>query len=356
MRTAVAALSVLGALSACGEYEIVDLGKLESPDGFRVTTATSINNHGEIVGETMDYRTGTRGMPGYRLRDGKVEQLGLLSDDPRAMSKPMQINDGGVAVGFASKGKDHVPVIWEPGKPIRELDVQTPGEFSAARAISNSGLIAGSFYPGKYNISFLLSGGKLTALGTLGTNPKGVAASYPNRVNDKGQVIGHSSHAEGFRAFVWEGGRMRELAMLPEYRGDGARVYAYGINAAGQIVGCSGDESRKESLPVLWQPDGSIVKLGQPGKNKHGIRSGCANAINSNGVVVGTMTTADGDAAFIWDAASGLRDLNDLAGSWRAGWKRLSSANAINDRGEVIGFAEGKDNMPTEPYLLRPRR
>jgi hypothetical protein len=110
-------------------------------------------------------------------------------------------------------------------------------------------------------------------------------------------------------------------------------------------------------VPVLWQPDGSVVKLAAPAVNSAGVRQGCAHAINSKGVVVGFVSTLKGDSAFIWDAAAGLRDLNELASLAGTGWRRLLEAKDINDRGEIIGDAEDKEeNRPRVPFLLRPRK
>jgi uncharacterized membrane protein len=354
----VAALCVAAALAGCGEYEAIDLSKLSSDDGFQVWAAKAINNHGEIVGETIDAKTGARGSPGFRLREGRVETLGLLDGSGhRPASHPLAINDAGVAVGYASKGKLHVPVVFEPGKPMRELAVESNGTFTAAYAISNNGLIAGAFYPGKYNISFLLNGASFTALGAIGTTDKGVVASYPSGVNDRGQVIGRTSIDGGFGAFLWEAGNMRALPALPEHAEPGAEIVVYAINNAGQAVGCSGHRNAKEFVPVLWQPDGRVIKLGSPGINTAGARQGCAHGINSKGVVAGFISTPKGDSAFIWDPSAGLRDLNELTRLTGTGWKRLLEAKGVNDRGEIIGDAEGKEeNSPRVPFLLRPRK
>ena len=64
--------------------------------------------------------------------------------------------------------------------------------------------------------------------------------------------------------------------------------------------------------------------------------------MNNAGQMVGIMWSSDkADAvehAFIFDAAHGIRDLNDLIAP-QSGWV-LSYARDINDRGRVVGLGE----------------
>ncbi|CAA9323289.1 MAG: hypothetical protein AVDCRST_MAG40-1567, partial [uncultured Gemmatimonadaceae bacterium] len=160
-------------------------------------------------------------------------------------------------------------------------------------------------------------------LGTLGG-----AASCAAALNERGQVVGYSLTADGaVRAFVWtaEGG-MRDLGTLP----GGTRSRALDVNEAGQVVGWSDDASGVEQA-VLWAADGGIQSLGRlpdrvvlagtehypPSVWRDGAGS-VASAINDAGQVVGwargtPAVSGPVQRAFLWTAAGGIRDLTTAA-------------------------------------------
>jgi len=98
---------------------------------------------------------------------------------------------------------------------------------------------------------------------------------------------------------------------------------AMGINNAGQIVGKSADHA------FLWE-HGKMTDLGTLGGNVSS-----ANAINDRGEIVGESETATGELhAFLWQRRS-MTDLG-IAGE-------ISSAHGINNRGEIVGATFAKD-------------
>jgi len=66
-----------------------------------------------------------------------------------------------------------------------------------------------------------------------------------------------------------------------------------------------------------------------------------AYRVNNHGQVVGTSSRSDGiGRAFLWDTASGMRDLGTLGGEHDPNHGLEDArATAINDRGEVVGWA-----------------
>jgi probable HAF family extracellular repeat protein len=80
----------------------------------------------------------------------------------------------------------------------------------------------------------------------------------------------------------------------------------------------------------IWDAEHGMQDLGTLG----GVRVSFANHINDKGQVVGSSFDASGhEHAFIWDAKNGMQDLGRLPGA--GGYVE---AVAINDEGQVVGM------------------
>jgi probable HAF family extracellular repeat protein len=117
---------------------------------------------------------------------------------------------------------------------------------------------------------------------------------------------------------------------------------ANAINDNNLIVGTSAASSGTPAFAFLY--DG--VNVNNLGTLAGGSSSG-AYDINERDVVVGSSQTSSGGHAFVWDAASGMRDLNDLIAA--PGWV-LVSAVAINNAGDIVGT--GLLNGQSHGFLL----
>ena len=157
---------------------------------------------------------------------------------------------------------------------------------------------------------------------------------WAHALNEVGDVAGWVHYIDGVthaggaaQAFRrWADGRFELLPRLLEYKGS----FAYGINNAGDVVGCSGSSEYNEaSMAVLWPAGGGMLLLG--GLAPTPTKEDCANAINNHGVIAGTASTATGaEHAVIWRGAGEIVDLDTLPGFSSHAW-------AINERGEVAG-------------------
>ncbi len=111
----------------------------------------------------------------------------------------------------------------------------------------------------------------------------------------------------------------------------GSRAYAYAINASGVVAGYANTAGDAAEYGFVWDPVAGMRALPTLG----GVYS-IARGINDAGQVVGW---SERDAismvigAFLWDAASGMRDLGGSDPDWS------SLGYAINDAGLVTGTA-----------------
>lgn len=205
------------------------------------------------------------------------------------------LNNSGMVVGASvtSIGKTHAFSFFPPSRQLKDLGALAGG-YSEARAINNTGMIVGdSSTANQYFHAILVSGGVMYDLGTMGGN-----SSYALAINDSGLIAGYS------------------------YTSGNAAIHPFVYNGSWRDLGSLG---------------GTVAE---------------ATAINNLGQVVGWSYTSGNLAkhAFIYSGTS-LIDLNTLVSNLN-GWT-LNSAWAINDLGEIAGYATDT-NGNVQLYVLLP--
>ncbi len=201
-------------------------------------------------------------------------------------------------------------------------------KFAHVTHINDSGQVVGI----SANHAFLWENGKMIDLGTLGGD-----FSLANAINDLGQVVGESKTLGGeAHAFLWDHGTMSDLGI------SGETSSAHGINNQGEIVGAISSKNVRGSA-VLWKNRQrvSLADLAPTGSGS------TAFAVNSNGDVTGVSSgfvASSGGVvrAVIWHGGI-VRDIGTLGGMH-------SAACALNDLGEVVGWAE-TPNHSTNAFL-----
>jgi probable HAF family extracellular repeat protein len=235
---------------------------------------------------------------------------------------------------------------WKNAK-LSDLGALPGVNNSCATHISGNGMIAGESENGAIDPitgwpavqAVLWKRGELIDLGTLGGNE-----SFPNSVNNRGQVVGQAANSmpdpfpfPGFgqqaRAFLWENGVMHDLGTL-----GGPDAFAIDINDRGQILGVSFTNSTPEpttGIPTLdgflWE-NGKMTDIPDP----LGGTQVSPLYLSDKGQVVGSanLTGDNFEQArhpFLWENGV-FTDLPMFGGT-------VGDANKINDAGQIVGDA-----------------
>ncbi len=243
------------------------------------------------------------------------------------------------------------------GWSIHELGTLGGGT-SYPEDINNSGQVVGySFFSGGTygeRQAFITgpNGIGMTALGTLGGH-----FSTATGINDSGQVTGYSSLSNGFliHSFITSpnGVGMTDLGALKGFIHSYADVYvemnmAADINESGQIIGYDGEGTYAAHNAEIFitGPNGSgMVKLDVP-------RHLGTMAINDSGQVIGSVYDDDiftnDEYSFITGPNGvGINIIEDLGGVG-------SLVEGINNSGQVVGSSYLPGNTEYHAFVTGP--
>jgi probable HAF family extracellular repeat protein len=326
-------------------YTITDIGPIQP------NSSTGMNNAAvvQVVGTT------TTGQPFLWDSVHGMKDLGTVGKDQQGAA--LGVNDAGQVVGWS-----YTKTLVNGYDPYYTLTSQHAFLWTSARGMQSlgkddkaSGINAGGEVSGTINNTAAgLWTGNWTNLGTLGPN---YYASSGLGINNFGQEVGFLlDNSSNQHAFLWtpstSGGQRGTMQDLGTFGGRSSGAFA--INSQGYVAGAFQDLSYAYHA-FVWRPtaangtSGTMITLGGEG--------GFASAINSSAVAVGDFTptgTQQMDAALWQPGTSGsytLSDLNSLIPTG-TGWT-LSSADAINDRGQIVVEAT-QANGPQHALLLTP--
>jgi len=350
-------------------YKLIDLGTFGGLQSYTAGTAVlvtglELNNSGVLVGfadtaisdPTPPLCFNSDCLVSYALEwhDGVMSDLGSLRRG--WSSTPVAISANGLIAGYSQNGKvdplsgafELRAVIWTNGRIIDLGSLPEGGRESTAFAVNSAGQVVGAALNATPNANpllifavypvqttqtraFLWDGGVMRDLGTLG-GTDALAAS----INERGQVMGwsYTSSTEpgacgalaALGSFIWDEERgMRNLGNF-----GGSCTFAYGLNNNGQIVGYSTPTGDQYSRAFLWQ-NGVMRDLGGSlGGNATG-----AFAVNEAGQAVGFGYLGGDSATYfhatLWTRIGQITDLGTL------GSDPCSNATNINAIGQVVG-------------------
>jgi probable HAF family extracellular repeat protein len=259
--------------------------------------------------------------------------------------------DGTVATGYAVIVPMYADIEifrWTASGGIQILgDIAGGNINSTARGISADGNIIvgyGSSAASTAGCGICQEAFKWTAetgIVALGDLPGGNLASAAYAISGDGRVIvGTGTSDVGSAPVIWNDTGIHNLGYLPQGT-LAAQGTCNATNFDGSVIaGTSSSVNGTEAF--LWTAASGMIGLGDlPG----GPFQSQAWAVSDDGGIVVGQGTVDGglfgagqSAAFIWDAAHGIRDLKQVltgAGLDLSGWM-LTSARAISADGTVI--------------------
>jgi probable HAF family extracellular repeat protein len=275
-------------------------------------------------------------LPGDNSLDGRFPIIGL------------SINDHGQVAGYSgldlSTGDSQAFVTGFDGVGITYLrGLRTIRSFTLPSDINNAGNIVGESATVEGNRHAFISGPDDAGMRNLGTLPGG-RYSFAYGINNSGQVVGHSDSTEGLHAFITgpNGVGMRDLGTL-----GGRESFAFGINDAGQVVGYAGTGA------FITGPNGVGMTPIEPLDDRSPnitLEDQAPPSINNSGQVAGSSLVFQSSDpfgrwqtfvshAFVTGAnGTGVTDLGTLGGD-------ESYGTAINDAGQVVGWAETQEGI-----------
>ena len=250
-----------GFLLSRGTYTTID-----DPLGTKGTFAQSINDMGQIVGS---YRDSASTNHGFLLSGGTYTTI----DDPLATTatNAIGLNNKGQIVGEYLNATGIHGFLLSGGVYTTLDDPLTNAQSRNTQAfdINNAGQIVG-FYQDSHGAQhgFLFSGGTYTTI----DDPLGVKGTTATGINDAGQIVGsYFDSANQRHGFLLSGGFFTTIDDPA-----GTTTTMRDINAAGQIVGTSGDASGghgfvETTVPNPPAPAGTSADMVLRGSNTSAI-------------------------------------------------------------------------------------
>ena len=276
------------------------------------------------------------------LSNYRVVELGKLVGT--YANHPTGINNKGEIVGYGQKpGKGHLAFYYSPATGKLRRIGPPDAESSRAMDINEQGQIVGAVqnHDASAEVPALIEGDNATLLSAKSDG--GPLPGVANCINEKGQIVGSVNNRGAFR---YEYGKLTMLEPLPNEEAS----HAYAINNSSVIVG----GAMLQNLNLLVG-DTYILSAARPFRITSGARkenlgvfgpffSVHAQAINDKGDITGYASTPGKQNSQPYTYSNGkFTALGTLGGA-------ESRAEAINIHGDIVGFSQTADGS-THAFL-----
>ena len=313
-------------------YVATEYARIDNPGATQVIR--SMNSTNEVAG---GYKSNRRNASSALILLGNNSVEDISGDQGAGNSVAYGINDQGEIAGAYNTSTSQRPFRSVRRMGFQELSLPAGSNGGIAYAINEIGEAAG-YVSGTAGIrpAWWTRRGEVQLLPTA---PKLTAKALD--LNDRGDVVGVSG-AQPIAAVLWpRKGGIVSLGTLPGFTHGEAVAVSENGSIAGLATGVGAFPNR--SRAVLWQPGGlAIQDLGVlPGGTDSRARD-----VNNRGEVVGRSASATGSRAFIWTAATGMRDLNTLVS---VPGLVMTDALSVNKRGDILVM--GQDASTDAPGL-----
>ena len=314
-----------------GSYH--DLGTLNAQSG----QAASINDSGRIVG-TLTFPDASQHAFYY---DGTMHDLSSALGG--SQSTATCINNAGQIVGSLSPHQPGVAQSYLYDRTVHLLGEFTPGYGSTAAAIGPSGQVVGSAtvvipQSGAHTRAFIWDGAMRQLPIPAGALSQAGTDSFATAINGSGQIVGYAEEREiGPFAVLWDAGtgQGHYLDDLIDPALNLQVEVATGINAAGQIIGYGG-----QPVPPLNRVPFEHALLLTPripgDANLDGV-------VNFSDLLIlaqnyGLQTTHFTQGDFDGDGAVGFSDLLLLAQHYGQGEAGAATSAAVPEPNGLVGL------------------
>lgn len=255
-----------------------------------------------------------------------ITDLGTLGG---TVSRAYGLNDSNHVVGASTDVSGKIlPFLWR-NDTLRLLSVPDSGPAQAI-ALNDSGRIAGVWQTnGRFRAVAWVNDSLMTPAGT----PEEMGAAFG--INAAGIVVGSASDGSGLRAFswsVWSGGGL-QFADLP-----GRVSEAFDVNAASGFAGYVQDQA-SGSRAAYGTPDSGWIRIDTS------LGAARAFALNDSGYSAGSFQTSTGISPAVWNPAGAITVLPVLSGNF-------AELYSLNNDGIGVGVS-GTVDFPASA-VVRP--
>jgi probable HAF family extracellular repeat protein len=203
---------------------------------------------GQVVGSAV---TSDGSNHPFLYSGGKMIDLGTLGS-PKGTSwwnSAQGVNNSGVVVGTSYNAQGNFfGFVWSNGKMTKMGTLG--GAWSQANAVNTKGQITGLAYTKNGSAHGFIANCATCTLKDLGTFAGSTSTVWGIAINDSGVVVGRSTFSNTYHAFVYSGGKIKDLNKMIAAGSGWVLIEADDINASGQIVGM-GMHSGKEHALLL---------------------------------------------------------------------------------------------------------